>query len=119
MGTTTFATYSMVTSCSTQYADLQDSTSPDYNWYQNFNFLADLHPIVENNYTDLQTAAAAVQMAFDAYGIYAAGKTMYWYFFAGRSIGLLLSNIFVSADAWAGSNIITPTDPWILYNAQA
>ena len=44
---------------------------------------------------------------------------MYYYGGSGIAMGKFVSRIFVAADAWAGSGIITPTDPWVLYNAQA
>ena len=43
---------------------------------------------------------------------------MYYYGATGLAMGQFVTQIFVSADAWAGSNLIVPTDPWILYDAQ-
>ena len=36
----------------------------------------------------------------------------------GYYMGKFVSEIFVSADAWAGSDLIVPTYPWILYDSQ-
>ena len=57
-------------------------------------------------------------MCLDAYIIYASGKSMYYYFFWGKSIGAFLSTLFVSADAWAPGTIIEPKDPWLTYMCQ-
>lgn len=43
---------------------------------------------------------------------------MYYYGATGIAMGQFVTQIFVSADAWAGSQLIVPTDPWVLYDAQ-
>ena len=69
-------------------------------------------------YTTLESVFSAILIAIYGFNIYSHGKTMYYYGATGVAMGQFVSEIFVSADAWAGSGIITPTDPWILYDAQ-
>ena len=90
-------------------------------WYEDFNLISEeFEPRVEaSDYSLTETIIQAIFIALNGYGIYTNGKTYYYYGATGVAMGKFVSRIFISADAWAGSGIITPTDPWVLYNAQA
>lgn len=112
---TSYLIYGMGSKCAKQYKNTFSDP-----WYENFGFLSgDVKPMVqasESDYTTLQTVANSIMLALEIWGIYANGKSKYYYFFLGKVMGAFLTTLFVSADAWAGSGIITPIDPWILYD---
>lgn len=90
-------------------------------WYEDFNFLSeDRHPTVSAGltYSTVETVIHALLIAVGVYNSYSYGKSQFYYGTWGLSIGKLVTEIFVSADAWAGSGIIVPTKPWVLYDAQ-
>ena len=77
-------------------------------------------PVVKDplDYDTAESVYTAIYLALDGYNIYKNGKSMYYYFDFGKYIGLFLSQAFVAADAWAGSEIMVATNPWELYVLQ-
>ena len=69
-------------------------------------------------YSTAESVVHALLIAVNGYNIYSKGKSQYYYMSTGSYMGKFFMEIFVSADAWAQSGIITPTKPWILYDAQ-
>ena len=121
---TGIAMFNMFSSCIQQYRDVH--VDP---WYLDYNLLSEDMPVESTNDkpkvkskvydTPLKNITAAVTLALDANNIYRKGRTKYYYFDFGKAIGLFVSQVIVTTDAWAGTELIPSVDPWELYLTQA
>ena len=115
-------TYNLVYSCSNQYAEILAGDD----WYLDFNLAADVDgddtedsgPIMVGNWTLTKTIIKSIMIAIKTWFIYKGIKSEYYYFFWAKALGDWIVSVFMAIDAWGQFDIIVPTDPWILYNAQ-
>lgn len=119
--------WSTVEYCGAQYAQI---LAGDY-WFLDFNFAAVTDTetdddsgdsyYVSNGYVGnlslTKTILTAVILGMEGYFIYYYGASEYYYFW-GYYMANFASYLFVAVDAWTESDLIVPTDPWVLYDAQ-